>query len=307
VGKYRLTGHGGRAIFGVMNDTKVVRVRRRIHTRDPLLLVGPPQDAGAAAYAVATAICDNPQCTCTRMWLAIRPAQRGADGLFEIRGPVLGGEVAADGTDLKLEADTTGVFSAMVTAWLHVQLSQDDHRAWLRERWRRVRGQIGDPAYPPAVLPPRGDWMTSFGEVFPYDFDLTAVHDRHLYWADDQYCLEPACTCDEVGVSFVDVSAGESLGYARASVRRLRTVAIEGPPVIQQLWTALLDQHGPQPLRERFRRMRAVARSRATSPSPGAQSPVGRNALCPCGSGLKFKRCCGSSAGRAPRTPSPPW
>jgi hypothetical protein len=291
-------------MLGAMNGTKVVR--RPIHTRDPLLLVGPPRDAGAAAYAVDTAICDNPQCWCTEMRLAIRPAERMAGGGFEIRGPALGGEVSADGSDLKLEDDTTGRFSAAVTAWLREQLSQDDHRAWLRERWRRVRGQIGDPAYPPAVPPQNVKWMTSFYEAFPYDFDLTAVHDRHLYWADDQYCLEPACTCDEVGVSFLDVAVGESLGYARASVRRLRAVAIEGPPVIHQLWTALLDQHGPQPLRARFKRMRAAAGSRAPSPPPGIRPHVGRNALCLCGSGLKFKRCCGSPAGRAPRTASSP-
>jgi len=267
-------------------------VRRRIDNGDPLLLV---EDEGAFAYAVSTAICDNPQCECTEMWLCIGPARQTDDGLFKMHGPVLAGEVSSDGSGLKLGDDKTGAFSAVVTEWLREQLNEEDHCAWLRERWRRARGQVGDPAYPPVVPPDRVDWMVSFSEVFPYDFDLTVVHERHLYLADDQYCLQPACTCEEVGVYFVDVlREGEGLGRARASVRRPRAVTIEGEPVIAKLWNTLLEQHGPKPLRERFKRMREVAQSLAPSLRHAVRSQVGRNAPCPCGSGKKFKRCCGT-------------
>ncbi len=74
------------------------------------------------------------------------------------------------------------------------------HRGWLRERWRRVRGQAGDPAYPSGAVPEQLDGLVYFNEVFPYDFDLTVVDDQRLYLADDRYCLEPRCTCDEVAV-----------------------------------------------------------------------------------------------------------
>jgi hypothetical protein len=131
-------------------------------------------------------------------------------------------------------------------------------------RTLRARGQVGDPEYPSGVPPQRVDGLVSFCEVFPYDFDLTVVHDRHLYLADDQYCLEPACTCDEMVVYFVDVSqGGQGLGHVRASVRRLRAATIERAPGIRPLWHALLKQRGHSPLRERFKRMRAVAQNRA--------------------------------------------
>jgi SEC-C motif len=277
-----------------MNDTTVVRTRR-IDNGDPLLLVDPPPDDGAAAYTVSTAICDNPQCACTRMWLDIRPTTRAGDGMFEIQGPALAGEVSADGSDLTLDDDTTGVFSTVVTEWLRAQLSNADRRAWLRERWRRARGQVGDPAYPSGVPPQRVDGLVSFCEVFPYDFDLTVVHDRHLYLADDQYCLEPACTCDEMVVYFVDVSqGGQGLGHVRASVRRLRAATTETAPGTRPLWHALLKQNGHSALRERFKRMRAVAQSRARSQRHVVAPKLGRNAPCPCGSGRKFKRCCGA-------------
>jgi hypothetical protein len=270
----------------------VVFRKRHIDNGDPLLVVD-PQDEGAA-FAVSTAVCSNPDCACQEMWLEIRPAKQRTQGVFEIEGPAFKGEVSSDGSGLKLGNGTTDLLSAEVTEWLREQLSKDDYRAWLRERFRRMRGQIGDPAYPAPVPPERSEWMVSFWEVFPYDFDLTVAHEDRLYLADDQYCLEPACTCEELGVCFADTAEGESLGRARASLRSPRAVTIEGEPVIAKLWNALLDHHGPRTLPERFKRMRALARSRAPSHRNVVRSQVGRNAPCPCDSGRKFKRCCGA-------------
>jgi uncharacterized protein YecA (UPF0149 family) len=72
--------------------------------------------------------------------------------------------------------------------------------------------------------------------------------------------------------------------------------------LVQRLWRELLDSHGADRLRDRFQRMRSVARARAAATSrvrsPNVVAPtaanVGRSASCPCGSGRKFKRCCGA-------------
>ena len=46
---------------------------------------------------------------------------------------------------------------------------------------------------------------------------------------------------------------------------------------------------------ERERRERTKARARGASALPvRRESKIGRNAPCPCGSGLKYKRCCGA-------------
>lgn len=267
---------------------------RRIDSGDPLFLVNPPTSGGVAAYAVSTAVCSNPKCSCTTMWLSIRPAWRTGGGGFEIRGPVLSGQVSADGSGLKLGDDTAGTFPPVLIQWLLETLSDEDHRDWLRERWRRARGQAGDPSYPSGIPPEDIDWMVSFSEVFPYDFDLTVVHERRLYLADDQYCLQPACTCKEVLVHFVEAAqGGRALGHARASVRRPRSAVIQGAPLIQPLWNQFLGHNGSAPLRERFKRMRSVVQTRVPPPRrKPVPSKVGRNAPCPCGSGKKFKRCC---------------
>lgn len=281
-----------------MNDATIVRKVRCIDTGEPLILWAPP-DHDVAGYAVETAICENPQCSCTDMWLSIRHVTRLDGGRAEIQQAILGGQVSSDGTGVKLDAEGEGALANEAVAWIGEQLERQDHRAWFQERWRRGRGQVGDPAYPPGAPPEDRDGMVFFSEVFPYDFDVTVFDDGRHYFAEDQYCLEPACTCDEIAVQFVDLNGIGPVGYVRVSLGRLGAPKIHGPDLVQRLWRKLVDRHGAKRLRERFQRMRQVAQQRPRSGSssaaaqPARDAKVQRNASCPCGSGKKFKRCCG--------------
>jgi SEC-C motif len=284
-----------------VNDATVVRTVRRIDSGQPLVLWGPP-DHEVDGYAVKTAVCGNPDCPCTTMWLSIHRVSRLDGAGAEIQQPVVGGQVSSDGTGATLDSAKTALSNGTVT-WIGEQLAQEDHRAWLEERWRRARGQIGDPAYPPGAPPEDADGMVFFSEVFPYDFDLIVADDGRFYFADDQYCLQADCRCDEFAVQFVDLQGGaRPMGHVMASLQRLRAPETHGPDLLRRLWLRLLDQHGAERIRGRFRRMRQVARSRrhGVSRSPAAAGSIadsvkpGRNASCPCGSGKKFKRCCGA-------------
>ncbi|MGH7108083.1 MAG: SEC-C metal-binding domain-containing protein [Acetobacteraceae bacterium] len=44
-----------------------------------------------------------------------------------------------------------------------------------------------------------------------------------------------------------------------------------------------------------LRKLAKLRDRRATAPGPTRQTKPGRNAPCPCGSGRKYKRCCGQS------------
>jgi uncharacterized protein YecA (UPF0149 family) len=62
----------------------------------------------------------------------------------------------------------------------------------------------------------------------------------------------------------------------------------------QQIVLPMIQRH-----REMFPRMHARSRQSSSTvgvvPSPAKNYPgTGRNALCPCGSGRKYKRCCGA-------------
>ena len=278
-------------------SAEILHRTRRIDGGLPLTLWDPPAGDGAAGYAVTTAICDNPLCPCTRISLTIRRLQRLDDGSFETHGALLGAEVSSDGTDLKID-DGSGVFKPTTTDWLRARLLDQDHRDWLHERWSRSRGQIGDPAYLSGVPPQGVEGMLSFSEVFPYDFDLIVIDDGHLYWANDNYCLKPACTCDELAVQFLDPEKAASIGHVSVSVHKFQKPNVHGPALIRRLWRALLDRYGTTPLRERFQRMRAIALQPAFTPQPAVaislQRKVGRNDACQCGSGKKHKHCCGA-------------
>jgi hypothetical protein len=286
-----------------MSGTTVTRTRS-IDNGEPLVLRDPPDADGGAGYAVVTEICTNPHCPCSTMRLTIRRTRPLDDGSLEVHGPGVDGQVSSNGTGLTID-DAAGMLTTESVAWIRERLEREDHRLWFRERWSRVRGQAGDPAYPSGVRPEGVDAMIFFSEVFPYDFDLTVADDGCLYLADDQYCLQPACTCDEFVVQFVDLSTQQPravpIGHARASVRRLQAPNVHGPSRVQRLWRELLDGYGVDRLRQRFQRIRRVAREGGGAASHVhpqnvvvAATKVGRNATCPCGSGKKFKRCCGA-------------
>jgi hypothetical protein len=96
-----------------------------------------------------------------------------------------------------------------------------------------------------------------------------------------------------------DRPRAQAIGHARASVRRLQAPNIHGPSLVRRLWRELLDRYGAHRLRDRFQRMRRVARERVPAASVVrgqnivSKSRLGRNESCSCGSGKKFKRCCG--------------
>ena len=58
-------------------------------------------------------------------------------------------------------------------------------------------------------------------------------------------------------------------------------------------------QFGEQAERLRREPLRPAARSAPAAGTTARRVKVGRNALCPCGSGKKFKKCCGSPRGEA--------
>lgn len=265
---------------------------RRIDDGRPLILPVPPGLGAFDALAVYAAVCGNPECLCDEMDLDVRPGARVGESTFEFDGVLGGGEASSSGEDVSLDAEALG---APVAQWLAARLAEEGNREWLRERWTRLRAQVGDPRYGTPTLPEDLTWLIPLHDVFPGEFDLTCAARGAMYLAEDSYCLRPGCTCDDVTVEFIELSSPGSpkpLGPARASIRRLDKFRT-GDPQLRDLWAALLQQHGSGKLRERFARMRQVARQRLV-PEPVSSSPasVGRNEPCPCGSGKKFKRCC---------------
>lgn len=174
------------------------------------------------------------------------------------------------------------------------------HARWLnakglkpRNAWEAIDWSKRDPAE-----------LIIWDEVFPDErFDHFLSEDGRLFLASEQYCGNSSCACVEARVVFTEL-------MGRDNHRHLGSVRVQlpdGSPLEQEakkrdrgtledLWRAFQQRHDVSArLGNRRRRIHELSdtinRARPAASAP-ATPKVGRNDPCPCGSGLKHKRCC---------------
>ncbi len=145
-------------------------------------------------------------------------------------------------------------------------------------------------------------------------------HAGERYFVDDMYCPNPECHCDEVHLLFVRRVAPRQPGASAASEHEfLARLSLDGrveivdrkrgtPSEATAVLSTWQEQCGYdlEELRWRYEKVKEIARR--SLPSRTVRSPpkdlppktpavasvrIGRNDPCPCGSGIKFKKCCG--------------
>ncbi len=168
----------------------------------------------------------------------------------------------------------------------------------------------------------RRDWswwapgkVVAWREVEPDGrLDLYLVRER-WYSAMDYYCANPTCECSEVQVVFLAPQAEKperrKLGAVTFSLPDGRQTSISElasgvtEDQVAELGRLFLRRHGGQRLAERYHRVRHEVGVEIYQRHLGAKhaptATTGRrqarpNDPCPCGSGKKFKKCCGSAA-----------
>jgi len=159
-------------------------------------------------------------------------------------------------------------------------------------------------------------WVYSLGE---YDTEFESV----LYHAKERYCLNPDCDCGTVHVSFFSLSSSTNPQGKRIFEEHFQAaLSLDGDArldkvfhgersVAEQVLAKWQKENGRdlKYLRWRYNKMKEIGR-RTLEAAPEAEyvgdgpllSPVrrpsdrvGRNEPCPCGSGKKYKKCCGRS------------
>lgn len=270
---------------------------RAVDDGQPFVLLDAPD--GVAGCAVSAHVCGNPTCPCTELRLLIHRLILLEDGGLRVEESIARGTVSSGGDAARLEAvEGPAAASPEMLAWILEKLSTNDCQDWLRERWARGRGQAGDLEFATAAV--RSGFeeaLVPFYEVIPWHYDLTVIHEGRKYLVEDMYCLNAGCRCDDVAVDFIDlgidaqgVGGVDGVAHAQASLGSLKSPDLEGGAIAKALWAALLQQVGVEKLRRRY----TAARATVAKPAPQAATlRTGRNAPCPCGSGKKFKRCCG--------------
>jgi hypothetical protein len=160
--------------------------------------------------------------------------------------------------------------------------------------------------------------MIGFVDVFPCGLALNFTWNKEAWAVDEQYCVQPGCDCKETVLSFLKLTdaAGQKAtdikdppalryNYHTQASKPVATGAA-GSPSLDGLLAALQREQASLNTQLELRHLimqslyarRYLARTGARLQSeltnlPSAVShKIGRNELCPCGSGRKYKQCC---------------
>ena len=156
----------------------------------------------------------------------------------------------------------------------------------------------------------RGETI-SYSEIYgPRDTEKLFINfnEQDKYYVVDQYCMRPECLCNEVILCFYHVGAEKeakepafviSLGISNLNyeitTNNHRRDEVESivKYVLQNKYEIL------ELLKKRYAEMKTAGREVIEQYTQKNNLPkklimkVGRNDFCPCGSGKKYKRCCG--------------
>jgi hypothetical protein len=122
--------------------------------------------------------------------------------------------------------------------------------------------------------------------------------DGVIYDAIDFYCLIPSCTCDKVVIHFAAPDGIESPGdvIVHLSGKIEMNSSKRGHALLGRLWARYRQRHTDHLARlsRRYETMKSVG-ERVVVELPAVSHKVGRNEPCPCGSGMKYKKCCATA------------
>ncbi len=145
------------------------------------------------------------------------------------------------------------------------------------------------------------------GRAYSHRIDL----DGQEFLIDDLYCPNPNCDCGDFSLNFFAYTPSRTADD-KGSVDACLTaqVSLDGKVklveriacslgIADEAMAAWQEEHGSEleMFRQRYKCMKEIGRRSAPPPQtsrsiPSSKHP-GRNEPCPCGSGKKYKKCCG--------------
>jgi SEC-C motif len=272
------------------------------------LLIQQGELAGRS-YRFEALVCDNPTCQCERVTLKCfteMPEARPDCPISVCLEMDLERQEIANLEELQANPTTRALANSVAAEtgqeeWLQLRRVYWQQKQYWTEHSDLERVEV---SFPPEVL---AGTMVAYFDIFPFARRLEFTHEQESWLIDDQYCCNPKCQCQEAVLSFIRLpeKAGRdplrptlsiSYRYRDGKVNRLEVE--KNPRYSEQgLMESLKNAHDDLDslLAKRqslLRRMcgRTLKRQTIASPTP----KIGRNDLCPCGSGKKWKRCCGA-------------
>ena len=149
--------------------------------------------------------------------------------------------------------------------------------------------------------------MVGFVNLIPYAAELRCKFEDIDYLLDDQYCLASSCNCHDVGLSLIEIKKSKAkitsvicYDYRKDKwtyIDKHNTPIFSVEEVILKLKSIYPDFC--RTFRNRHETLRSIysayRKKSYASNGPKTQNSlkIGRNDPCPCGSGKKYKKCCG--------------
>jgi hypothetical protein len=247
--------------------------------------------------------CDDPECDCMSVdlyFIAINEDAKQSSELFYLALDMNSWEIRKRVISDKENAEK------MIAEFMD-GLDEFHFKDLFREHYRTVK-EYGKKYYRPEnemVLYQIPDNIA--------DNPLAFLYDDSEFLVTDQYCTNAKCDCNAVVLSFFGISDRETQAPEFIIRLHLKSLSYDmeyincDPDKMAVIVKFFLDKQGVlKTLRHRYREMKKddgkshtkwveEAESKVHNPEPRklVELRVGRNDPCPCGSGKKYKKCCG--------------
>ena len=260
-------------------------------------------------YRFEAIVCQSPTCDCERVTLKCfteMPEARTPAPIPVYLEMDLERRQIANLGDLKANPATQALANAVATECGPEQWNQLRRLYWeLKQYWTEHSDlEQVQVSFPPDVL---AGAMVAYFDVFPFARRIEFIHEQENWLMDDQYCCNPKCPCEEAVLLFfrlpeksgrepLQSTLSVSYQYRGGKVTRLEPegdLRYSEHSLLESLKKARADLNSLLAQRQSLlRRLCRCSLKRQTIHTP--EPKIGRNDPCPCGSGKKWKRCCGA-------------
>jgi hypothetical protein len=264
------------------------------------------------SYACKLSSCANPYCACSDMLMILAPCSESAKASCSDQKPVRVTLNPFDRSLVPLEDERSDARHAELGDAITSELTAEQWKlledAFLKCKHEAMRSLDPEQEPPPFEFEAIETvvQLVPYQEVFPFAEAILLEHGGRSFVVDDHYCVRPDCECAEVLLVFCPVEADkDSLTPLYAVFRDLRTgtwteEGTERPPQGEAAELGLVLENSRADLTEvlgerraLLRRVYAASRRQLYRRPAAREATPGRNDPCRCGSGKKYKRCCG--------------
>ena len=271
-----------------------------------------PDEGIGQTYDCSIIVCSNPTCECNEAFidLTLKPI---ADGGYNTHLKTW--RVGVNIIDKSLvESGTPAELS--FARGVHGLLRDEDYQL-LWQEYARVKFIDTENAdfdtlqvdFPMKDIE-QNSTMIGYHDVLPYARHLSLEINHIRYFVEDLYCVKNNCQCTESILCFLpmDVNGSpvepdftsyvvdhETRQWKAKDSRLVNTPVVDDRTAKSELEAKCPNIYGL--LAQRHQQLKLLYANYLKSHAPQQISPtkkVGRNEPCPCGSGKKYKKCCGA-------------